>query len=144
MNQEQLNELIKTALETGRWMLRRSDAGRAYGNFQWAPAGEWTEAPDWNPDPVCGGGLHGNGPTSAGYWGGGADVDFCIFDEEPVDIDGEKIKVRRAMIAMRNAMPDGLSVGGYLDLNGTQITSLPDGLSVGGEIYGFSTAGNKS
>jgi Leucine-rich repeat (LRR) protein len=27
--------------------------------------------------------------------------------------------------------PDGLTVGGWLDLSGTQITSLPDGLTVG-------------
>ena len=31
-------------------------------------------------------------------------------------------------------MPDGLTVGGYLDLEGTQITSLPDGLTVGGSL----------
>ncbi|EPX9378607.1 hypothetical protein ACW6AV_003686, partial [Edwardsiella piscicida] len=30
--------------------------------------------------------------------------------------------------------PDGLSVGGYLDLEGTGITALPDGLSVGGYL----------
>src|SRR5690606_7246570 len=29
----------------------------------------------------------------------------------------------------------GLQVGGYLDLQGTQITSLPDGLQVGGSLY---------
>ena len=29
-------------------------------------------------------------------------------------------------------MPEGLTVGGWLDLNGTEITSLPEGLTVGG------------
>ena len=32
-------------------------------------------------------------------------------------------------------LPDGLSVGGSLDLRGTGITALPDGLSVGGSLY---------
>jgi hypothetical protein len=32
------------------------------------------------------------------------------------------------------ALPEGLSVGGYLDLRGTQITALPEGLSVGGYL----------
>jgi Leucine-rich repeat (LRR) protein len=32
------------------------------------------------------------------------------------------------------ALPEGLSVGGYLDLSGTQITALPEGLSVGGSL----------
>ena len=34
--------------------------GRAYNGFQWPlEAGGIVEAPDWNPAPVCGGGLHG-------------------------------------------------------------------------------------
>ena len=33
------------------------------------------------------------------------------------------------------ALPDGLTVGGYLDLEGcTGITALPDGLTVGGDL----------
>jgi hypothetical protein len=31
-------------------------------------------------------------------------------------------------------LPDGLSVGGYLDLRGTGITQLPDDAKVEGEI----------
>jgi hypothetical protein len=34
-----------------------------------------------------------------------------------------------------SALPDGLSVGGYLDLNRTKITALPEGLKVGGKIF---------
>ena len=37
-------------------------------------------------------------------------------------------------------IPDNLSVGGYLDLEGTAITSLPDNLSVGGYLYLQGTA----
>ena len=33
------------------------------------------------------------------------------------------------------ALPDNLSVGGWLDLRGTSITALPDNLSVGGSLY---------
>ena len=32
------------------------------------------------------------------------------------------------------ALPEGLTVGGYLDLRGTQITALPEGLTVGGYL----------
>ncbi|MFN1150254.1 hypothetical protein ACJ0RR_005082, partial [Serratia liquefaciens] len=33
------------------------------------------------------------------------------------------------------ALPDNLSVGGWLDLSGTSITALPDNLNVGGSLY---------
>jgi hypothetical protein len=33
------------------------------------------------------------------------------------------------------ALPDGLNVGGDLDLRDTNITALPDGLNVGGGLY---------
>ena len=129
-----IHELVQEAVETGKWILRRSNAGEAYGGFRWSPIGEWTEAPDWNPSPECGGGLHGNGPESTGYWTDGSDVDFCTYDGEVVDIEGEKVKVRRAMVLLRNELPDGLHVGGSLYLRGTGITQLPDGLHVGGSL----------
>jgi len=129
-----IEQLVNEAIKTGKWMLRRSDNGKSYGGFQWSPVGEWTEAPDWDSSQNCGGGLHGNGPESSGYWTDGKDIDFCLI-ENIVDLDGEKIKVKRAMVLLRNSLPDNLSVGGYLDLRGTQITSLPDNLSVGGYLY---------
>lgn len=118
---------IKKALKSGKWMLRRSDAGESYGGFQWNPIGEWTTAPYWNPEPVCGGGLHGNGPKSEGYYTDGKDVDFCIVSGQFIVI-GNKGKCKKAMIVLRNALPDGLQVGGSLYLSGTAITTLPDGL----------------
>ncbi|EPA1082888.1 hypothetical protein ACQZ6X_003390 [Escherichia coli] len=33
------------------------------------------------------------------------------------------------------ALPDNLTVGGRLDLEGTSITALPDNLTVGGSLY---------
>ena len=129
-----MQALIEKAINSGSWMIRRTNSdGTSYNGFRWNPIGEWTEAPDWNQKPCCGGGLHGNGPNSTGFWGDGARIDFCII-EDIVDIDGEKIKCRRAMILMSNQLPDGLSVGGDLCLEGTQITQLPDGLSVGGSL----------
>ena len=38
------------------------------------------------------------------------------------------------------SLPDNLSVGGWLDLSGTAITSLPDNLTVGGSLYLRGTA----
>ena len=34
-----------------------------------------------------------------------------------------------------DALPDNLTVGGWLDLRGTSITALPDNLTVGGSLY---------
>jgi len=136
-----IDAMVKEAVRTGDWMLRRSDNGKSVSTqangFQWAPIGEWTEAPDWDPLPRRGGGLHGCGPQSSGYYTNGRDIDFCAV-EEVVDIDGEKIKCRRAVVLLRNTLPEGLSVGGSLYLRGTQISALPEGLSVGGylNLYG--------
>jgi len=35
----------------------------------------------------------------------------------------------------RSALPEGLTVGGWLDLRHTQITALPESLTVGGGLY---------
>ncbi|MCP4569059.1 MAG: hypothetical protein GY841_15905 [FCB group bacterium] len=122
---------IAEVLKTGKWMLRRSNNGKSYGGFQWAGLGCWTEAPDWNPEPECGGGLHGCGPASSGFWTSGCSIDFCKIDGEVVEIDGTKLKCHRAMILLRDTLPDNLTVGGGLDLFGTGITELPDNLTVG-------------
>jgi len=49
------------------------------------------------------------------------DKDFNINVEEWLDLEGTNI----------TSLPDNLSVGGWLDLDGTDITSLPNDLSVG-------------
>ena len=134
MDQEQIGRLVKQALETGKWMLRRSNDGTSYGGFQWKPVGEWTEAPDWDPMPCCGGGLHGSAPEAWGYFTDYPSLDFCITDGERVSVGDDKIKVPRAMILLRNALPEGLMVRGSLDLRGTQVTTLPEELTVGGSL----------
>ena len=129
-----IKEQVKKVLKSGNWVLRRSNKGKSYEDFQWKPIGKWTEAPDWDPEPECGGGLHGNGPESKGYWTNGKDLDFCEIDPTNMVDLGDKIKVKRARILLRNELPKDLKVGGYLDLRNTQIKELPKGLEVGGSL----------
>ena len=154
-----LDEKIDAALESGDWMVRISDKGKAYGGFRWKDIGEWTHADVWEPTPACGQGLHGSALESWGYFSKyeRGRFEFCATHGERVDIEGNKIKVSSAMILAVNndairaisgvlipyldlsgtqitELPEGLSVGGYLDLSGTQITELPEGLSVGGSL----------
>lgn len=135
MDRQEIERLVGEVLSSGNWMIRRSDGGRAYGGFRWNEVGEWTEAPDFINNKECGFGLHGNGPNSSGYWGDGIDIDFCEVD--PVDLVdlGDKVKCRRARILLRNELPEGLKVGGYLDIRNTGITEIPEGLEVGGSVY---------
>jgi hypothetical protein len=135
---EQLQGLAGAAVKSGDWMLRRSNGGKSYNNtFQWADLGEWTEASDWQPTKQCGNGLHGCMQKFTGYYMTGKDLDFCEIDPaHVVDIDGDKVKVRRARVLLRNALPDNLSVSGSLYLSGcTGLTALPDNLSVSGSLY---------
>ena len=137
---------VAEALATGLWMLRRDYDGVSHAGFTWRPVGELTVAPDWDPDRACGGGLHGVGPTSTGYYTDGRRLVFCAVPAVRVSIDShnvkcaddgavQKIKVPAARVLLVNELPEGLSVGGSLDLRGTQITQLPEGLSVGGSLY---------
>jgi hypothetical protein len=124
---------IARAIKAGNWMIRRDVAGIAHNGFRWSPLGEWTEAPDWDEQPRCGGGLHGCNYRAAGQYSDGARLVFCETDGPQIVIDGDKIKVRRARIMMIDALPDGLTVGGSLYLSGCSgLTALPDGLTVGG------------
>jgi hypothetical protein len=74
----------------------------SHGGFLWPKSGP-VECDDWNPNPVCGGGLHGL------PWGGG---DWSLLDEQNnpvyvvfaapesdvVAIDDKKSKCRRANV----------------------------------------------
>jgi len=86
------------------WMIRTDYDGESFGGFRWNPIGEWTEAPDWNPKPVGGGGLHGQGKAAGlegfGWAQPGTRFVFCEVDPKAgvVVVNGDKIKVRRARI----------------------------------------------
>ena len=85
------------------WMIRTDDNGESHEGFRWKPVGEWTEAPDWNPAPKCGGGLHGQGRAAGkegfGYAQSGSRFVFCEVDPaDVVVVEGNKLKVRRARI----------------------------------------------
>ena len=60
---------------------------RSYGGFQWPELGP-VECPDWNPSPVCGGGLHGL------LWGAG-DASLVSFASDAVwkvvEVEGSAI-----------------------------------------------------
>ncbi len=87
------------------YMLRTCNADRtSHGGFLWPAPGGYVEAPDWSPEPVCGGGLHGL------LWGEGGHryLDWSeaaiwqvvgIVEEEAVTVDGDKIKVPRGVVA---------------------------------------------
>ena len=136
LTKKQKAKVIERARQTGKWFLRRSDAGSSHEGFQWSPVGEWTEAPDWNESDRCGGGLHGNdSETTDCWWSDGNDLDFCVYDGPMVRIGGKggKIKIRRAMVVLRNEFPPWLTEwSGSLDLENTGITYLGYLQSVGG------------
>jgi len=80
---------------------------RTYNEFQW-PTGVRTrvECPDWNPKPICGGGLHG-WPLGFGLGEGSAfsvvDDVWLVLGAKPEDVVGEldggaKCKCREGII----------------------------------------------
>jgi uncharacterized protein YodC (DUF2158 family) len=81
------------------YMLRTVSADMtAYGGFKY-PVSGYYEVPDWNPEPVCGGGSHGllMGAGSAGYLASDADAKWMVVEvyaDEVVDIEN-KVKVPR-------------------------------------------------
>jgi len=123
LSQKEINQKIDEVLKNGMWMLRRSNNGKSYKGFQWRPVGEWTEAPDWDPLPICGGGLHGNTKNCSGFWCDGKDLDFCAV-ENIVKIGSEKIKCQRAMVLLRNRLPKIDKWTGSLDLRGCDLKGI--------------------
>ena len=119
-----------------QYMIRVTDGSErpeSYGGFTWNRVGEWTEAPDWNPDPMCGGGLHGQHPEAGGYRHRGGTVPELLEIEGPVvKIGGDKVKVRRAKrIAVGNLnMPEMPRRWDALSLSDcTGLRELPMGLA---------------
>ena len=88
-------------------MLRTCDHNmQGYEGFQWPGVGDYVEAPDWNPEPVCGGGLHGLawGKGSASYLSSDEDAKWIVWCAEEAEtvlvIQGgaDKHKARRGIV----------------------------------------------
>ena len=128
-----------------RYILKTVQAdGSAYGNFQWPlEVGAEVVAPDWDPTPDCGGGLHGllNGVGNGGLldWGDGA---VWVVAKVPkkaqlVDLDG-KVKVDRCKVVF---VGNQLSAISFLQENGCDGPIV--GAAVAVDNYGTATAGYK-
>jgi hypothetical protein len=106
-------------------LLRTNDANmRSFGGFTWPESG-WCVAPDWEPKPKCGHGLHGL------LWGAGNSV-LLDWDKtakwlvveadarELVDLDG-KVKVPRGRVVH---VGDQVSATQYLYNNDGHCSSI--------------------
>ena len=130
---------------------------RAYNNFEWpAEVGAIVEAPDWNPEPECGGGLHGliDGRGDASllcrdtdaiwYAFESVDADGNPSDEEAVAIDdGAKGKCRRALVrafGTREQATAWLIASGCTGVHYGTATAGNGGTATAGD-YGTATAG---
>ena len=103
--------------------------GKAYEGFQWAlEVGATVKAPDWNPEPKCGGGLHGwlkgEGNGRIGHIGGEGCLWLVLETEQVVNIDNEKVKFPECKI---------LFVGDRLGATKLLRTLCPDAQSIIGE-----------
>jgi len=86
----------------------------AYNGFVWTREGP-VEAPDWNPAPVCGGGLHflRNGEGNAGLLSDKDDAVWMVVKAdaaEIVDIDHAKSKARRCEVVFAGSREGAVSL----------------------------------
>ena len=112
---------------------------RAHGGFVWpTEPGAIVTAPDWDPKPRCGGGLHGalNGVGDGALfcWGRGAVWIACEINGDIVDIGG-KVKVQQCRIIVAGTREDAT---GYLAAQG--MTGVIGGTAAAG-YRGTATAG---
>ena len=125
--------------------------GTARGGFRWTlDEGAEVVAPDWDPTPVCGGGLHGllNGAGNGGLINWSTDAVWIVAeipdDETVVDLDG-KVKVRRCIVRHvgdKTSAPVFLAARGHTEgvVAGTA-TAGDSGTATAGD-YGTATAGD--
>jgi hypothetical protein len=77
--------------------------GSSRNGFVYGQAGDTVTAPNWDPKPECGNGLHGL-KQGNGDWDLLHGVDWLVIeanDEDTVDIDNEKCKFRTGKILYR-------------------------------------------
>jgi hypothetical protein len=122
----------------------------SYGGFQWPASGK-VEAPDWDPSPECGGGLHGllNGQGDASLLDWSPDAVWVVARPGRllVDINGDKVKCKTATVIY-----SGDRVGALATLRAAGVTELlPGGTATAGDrghatagYYGTATAGHLS
>ena len=148
---------IKTVL-----VLRSVDKdGKAYNGFQWPKKGK-VEAPDFDPEPRCGNGLHGwlrgeGDAESGGYVWGGEDFETRLWqvvevNEKDIIQLGGKVKFPRGAVVftgsrleatekIQAAYPDASVIGGVVTagVRGTA-TAGDSGTATAGDS-GTATAG---
>ena len=124
-----------------RAMLRTCAADMtSRGGFQWPESGE-VSAPDWTPEPVCGGGLHGLldgcGDGSLLLWGEG--VKWLVVEvDEWVAIDEEKVKAPRGRVVYAGDRGGAVALG--IERYGWDASRCMGGTSTSGD-GGTSTSG---
>ena len=125
-------------------MLRTVSAdGCSHDGFRWPlTEGAEVEATDWNPEPVCGGGLHGllwgEGDGTLLDWSEGAQwlvIEAALADV--VEIGSEKAKCRRATV---RHVGDRLSATTYLLAHGCAGRAVV-GATLSAGVRGTATAG---
>ena len=127
-----------------RYILKTVQAdGSAYGNFQWPlEVGAEVVAPDWDPTPQCGGGLHGllNGVGNGGLLNWDNDAVWIVAKvpkkAQLVDLDG-KVKVDRCKVVF---VGNQLSAISFLQENGCDGPIV--GAAVAVDNYGTAAAGD--
>lgn len=121
MNLTDRRNAAAAAAKRGNWIIRFGDSpdparATCHAGFKLNGLGEWTKAPDWNPKPECGGGLHGQDKDHGGYRHySGQHLYYCDTEGEHVGL-GDKAKVRRARLLLVDELPRGL-VADTLDLS---------------------------
>jgi hypothetical protein len=89
----------------------KKDGKNRFNDFAWPlTVGAEVEAPDWNPKPECGGGLHCL-PNARGDWyllEGDYWAVLKFNKKDMVQIDKHKCKVRKCKIVFLSKNPKGL------------------------------------
>ena len=106
---------------------------RAHGGFQWPDSGP-VEAPDWNPKPVCGGGLHGAlwGEGNGGLFNWCTDPKWLVVKvpaETIVDLGG-KVKFPKGEVVH---VGDRITATDYILGNGATGKSVIGSTLTGGD-----------
>ena len=126
--------------------------GAAWGGFRWTlDEGAEVIAPDWDPTPACGGGLHGllNGAGNGGLIDWSTDAVWIVAEipdgETVVDVDVDgKVKVRRCIVRHvgdKTSAPEFLAAHGHTEgVVGGTATAGVGGTATAG-YRGTATAG---